>query len=268
MVFAHHPEIGDCNCAVFWPAAHLQWNPALDDANGRSTGLSNRSKVQPCPAACASPGDPQPLHTSLVPFRASISEDIRPPCKLLVSTTSLTLPHVAHGDQTESASADVRHAEEPLVALLGLAHVQVAFAAGVLGRARRGDQRGINHHPPQQSLVAQQLVDQRQDLLGQFVLLQHMTKRKWLLSSGNRSSQPGRQTPEQGVVQRFFHGRVVSVNHCCMKWMRALHRTADGRVCLRQTAPWAAGPSRIDRRPKIGLRFKPAPRPGGFADLP
>ena len=82
---------------------------------------------------------------------ASISEDIR----LLPVQQTVGFDHIvdvarcaAHGvHQTGiSVHADVRlHAEEPLLALLALVHLRVSFTAGVLGRARCGDQRGIDH---------------------------------------------------------------------------------------------------------------------------
>jgi len=41
--------------------------------------------------------------------------------------------------------ANVRfHPEIPLMALLGLVHLRVAFALGILGRGRRGAERGVH----------------------------------------------------------------------------------------------------------------------------
>ena len=41
------------------------------------------------------------------------------------------------------------HAEIPLIALLGLVHLGVAFLAGVLGRGGRGNDRGIHYRAVQ-----------------------------------------------------------------------------------------------------------------------
>jgi hypothetical protein len=53
------------------------------------------------------------------------------------------------------------HAEVPLVALLGLVHLRVALAFGVLGRARRSDDRGIHDAAAleQEALLRQVRVD-------------------------------------------------------------------------------------------------------------
>ncbi|MCY1543324.1 hypothetical protein D9M68_791370 [compost metagenome] len=53
------------------------------------------------------------------------------------------------------------HAEVPLVAFLGLMHVRIALAFAILGRGRRGDQRGIDDGAflEQQTPAGQMLVD-------------------------------------------------------------------------------------------------------------
>jgi hypothetical protein len=69
---------------------------------------------------------------------------------------------------------DVRlHSEVPLVPLLTLLHVRVAFARLVLRRTGRGYQRGIDNRAAleQQALVAQQAVDRGEDLVDELVVL-------------------------------------------------------------------------------------------------
>lgn len=55
-------------------------------------------------------------------------------------------------------------AEVPLVALLGLLHLRVALAVGVLGRAGRSNQRGVHNRAraQQQAVRTQDVVDEAQ----------------------------------------------------------------------------------------------------------
>lgn len=71
--------------------------------------------------------------------------------------------------------ADVRlHAEVPLLALLGLAHLGVSLTLIVLGRAKRRDDGGIHNSagPEHQALLAQTGVDGGQYLGSQLMPLQ------------------------------------------------------------------------------------------------
>ena len=70
----------------------------------------------------------------------------------------------------------VFHAEEPLVALPALVHLGVSMAVLDLGRTGCRDQRGLDHRAglEQQALAAQQVIFQRQDLIGQLLSLQQM----------------------------------------------------------------------------------------------
>jgi hypothetical protein len=68
--------------------------------------------------------------------------------------------------------SDVRlHPEEPLVALPGLMHPRVPLALGVLGGARRRDDRGVNDAAAleKQALARQQRADRPQDVIGQVI---------------------------------------------------------------------------------------------------
>ena len=112
-----------------------------------------------------------PLVRTLV---ARVCENIR----LLPMQQAVGLDHVvdvpsgaSHGVNQAGIGvhANVRlHPEEPLLALLALVHLRVALATGVLGRARRRDQRGIDHRAAaqHQALGTQQQVDGGQDALG------------------------------------------------------------------------------------------------------
>lgn len=85
----------------------------------------------------------------------------------LAMQQAVSLEHVAHvarraPDRVHQPGVgihtDVRfHAEVPLLAFLALMPLGVAFARGVLGRARRADQGGIDHRTrtQHQSFVAQ-----------------------------------------------------------------------------------------------------------------
>jgi hypothetical protein len=70
------------------------------------------------------------------------------------------------------------HAKVPFVALLARMHLWVAFLVLVLGGAGRCNQGGIHRSAclEQQALGCQKLVDSGQNLLGQLVFLQPMTK--------------------------------------------------------------------------------------------
>ena len=70
------------------------------------------------------------------------------------------------------------HAKVPFVALLARMHLWVAFLVLVLGGAGRCNQCGIHRSAclEQQALGCQKLVDSGQNLLGQLVFLQPMTK--------------------------------------------------------------------------------------------
>jgi hypothetical protein len=81
---------------------------------------------------------------------AGVGKDL----SLLVMQQRVCLDHVVDIARTTAhrvnqarlgSYTDVRlHAGLPLVALLGLVHLTVALTAGVLGRTRRGDQRGVH----------------------------------------------------------------------------------------------------------------------------
>jgi len=116
-----------------------------------------------------------------------------------------------------SVHADVAlHREVPLLALLALPHLRVAFTAAVPGRTRRRDQRGIDHRAAleHQTLGAQQLVDRLQDLFGQLVLLQYMAEPQDGRFVGQPvipTAQPGEVPEQRHIVQRVFHRRVRQV---------------------------------------------------------
>ena len=152
------------------------------------------------------------------PLIARISKDIR----LLPVQQAVGLEHIvdaacgaAHGVHQAriSVHADMcLHAEEPLLTLAALFHLRVAFTIGVLGRARRRDQRGIDHRATaqHQALGTQQQVDRRQDALGKLVLLQNMAEsqdRALVRQSVIPTAQASKVTEQQHVVQRFFHRR-------------------------------------------------------------
>lgn len=105
------------------------------------------------------------------------------------------------------------HAEERLLTFLALLHLWVTLARGVLGRAGRGDQRGVHHgaRTQQQPIGAKQFVDQRQDLGGQFLFPQHPTKPldRRLVGHCGVPVQACEFAEQRHVVQRLFHRRIA-----------------------------------------------------------
>lgn len=126
------------------------------------------------------------------------------------------------------------HAEVPLVPLLRLMHLVVAFAVGVLGRARCRDQRGIDHRSPlhHQALGLQDVVDHAQHVHRQVVALQQVTepKDRGLVRQSRRAlGQLGELAEHRHVVQRFFHRRIAQ-REPLLKVVNAQHRfDAEGR---------------------------------------
>lgn len=105
------------------------------------------------------------------------------------------------------------HAEEPLVALLGLVHLRVPLAAAVLGRTGGVDQGGIDggtgpeHQPPR----GEQLIDQLQHGGGQPVLFQQVPEAQdgALVGQALRTRINADERAIQGhVVQGLFHRRI------------------------------------------------------------
>jgi hypothetical protein len=150
---------------------------------------------------------------------ASVGEDVR----LLAVQQAVAFDHVvdlgrraAHGVHHARVSIhpNVRlHAEVPLVALLGLMDLGVALTGLVLRGAGRCDQRGVHHRArlEHQALAKQQFVDGCQDLVGQLVLLQQMTKPqdRRLIGQPITQAQTCELPKQRNVVQRLFHRRVT-----------------------------------------------------------
>ena len=109
------------------------------------------------------------------------------------------------------------HAEVPLVAFLGLAHLGIAFLVLILGRTRRSDQGGVDDRATfhAQPFLAQNGIDLGKDGNRQFVLFQQMaeTKDRAFVRHHIFKSIESCELAQQGnVVQRFFHGRVRVTN--------------------------------------------------------
>jgi hypothetical protein len=108
----------------------------------------------------------------------------------------------------------------PVLALLGLVHLGIALARGVLCRTGRLDDRRIHnrasaHHQP---IVLQQQVHPLEDAFGNVVRLQQVAKIQDRRLVGHPSlRQFGKPTHRQTVVQRLFHPGSLKANHCCMK---------------------------------------------------
>ncbi|SPC23932.1 conserved hypothetical protein [Cupriavidus taiwanensis] len=161
-------------------------------------------------------------------------------------------PHRVH-QPAFGVHANVRfHAEIPLVSFLALVHLWVAFARPILGRTRCADQCRVHHRAraQHQSLVAKDVVDQREDLSGQLVLLQQVTEPQdgALVGQPHRPVvQPGELPIQRHVVQRFFHRRV--------RQAEPLLKEVDAQHCLdreRGTAALAFRGVRSDQHHQIG----------------
>ena len=144
------------------------------------------------------------------------------------------------------------HAEVPLVALLNLVHLGVAFTALILGRARRSNQGGIHHGArlEQQAVRGQLGVDDLQNLWAQRVLFEQITKSQnadpvWNALGAADASEVA---VEAGLEQGFFGPQVrqaqpllkaVNAQHQCkVKWRasRLVHRCVR-RYERQQIAP-------------------------------
>lgn len=70
------------------------------------------------------------------------------------------------------------HTEVPLVAFLGLVHLEVSLAFGILGRARCSHDGGVDHRAglEHQALLSQRGVDSGQRFRRELLLLQQVPK--------------------------------------------------------------------------------------------
>lgn len=136
------------------------------------------------------------------------------------------------------------HAEVPLIALLNLVHLGVAFTALVLGRARCSNQGGIHHGArlEQQAMGGQLGVDDLQNLWAQFVLFEQMTKSQDADPVRNAlgAADTSKVAVEAGLEQGFFGPQVrqakpllqaVNAQHQCkVKW----RASRLGHWCVRR----------------------------------
>lgn len=104
------------------------------------------------------------------------------------------------------------HAKVPFVALLARMHLWIALSVLVLGRARRCDQCGIDRSAclEQQALGCQKLVDSGQNLLGQLVFLQPMTKPQdgALVRHPPMGIKTCKLPVDRGVKEGLFHRQI------------------------------------------------------------
>ena len=146
------------------------------------------------------------------------------------------------------------HPEIPVVALLGLVHLGVSRAGAVLRRARRGDQRGIDHRAglQHQTLGGERGVDRGEHLGGQAVFLQQVAEPqdRALVGQPHHALGQLRKLAEQRHVEkRLFHGRVRQAEPLLQE-VDAQHRL-DGK---RRPAGLRSGAVRLDQRHKLRPR--------------
>ncbi len=123
-------------------------------------------------------------------------------------------PHHRVHQATVSIHANVRfHPKMPLISLLGLVHLGVAFSLGVLGRTGGRNQGGIDDGAglEQQSLPLELGVDRLQNLRAQVVRFEQVAKPQdgaLVGQAGDACIEPGKFAVQRDVVQGFFHGRI------------------------------------------------------------
>jgi hypothetical protein len=104
-----------------------------------------------------------------------------------------------------------RASKVPLVALVALVYVGIAFTGRVLGGSRRCDQRGVHDRASleHQALELQQFVDGCKNLIGQLVLLQQITKQqdRGLIRQPITQARTCKLPKQRHVVRRLSHSR-------------------------------------------------------------
>ena len=129
------------------------------------------------------------------------------------------------------------HPKVPLVALLARMHLRVALAVLVLRRTRRRHQSRIHCAAllEQQALAAQQIIDCRQDAIGQFVVSSRWRNRRMVLSSGRRTNSSSRANSRYSGTSKKASSIAGSdgLNRCCRKCVRSIVSSAKGRCPVR-----------------------------------
>ena len=131
------------------------------------------------------------------------------------------------------------HAEEPLIALLGLVHLRVPLAAAVLGRTGGVDQGGINggtglEHQPTRG---EQFVDQLQHGGGQPVLFQQVPEAQdgALVGQALRTRiNADERRVQRYIVQGLFHRR-IGVPEPLLQEVNPQHQLAGKRRTARRS---------------------------------
>src|SRR5471032_2915314 len=146
------------------------------------------------------------------------------------------------------------HAEVPLIAFLGRAHLGIALTARVLGRTGRGDQRGINDRTrfEQQALAAKHRIDRCKHLGGKLVLLKQMPEsqdRTLVRQPHVPVIQCSKLSKQRHVMQRFFH-RGITQGEPLLHEMDAQHRL----YWKRRSASLTFGCMRRHQRHQFGPR--------------
>ena len=146
------------------------------------------------------------------------------------------------------------HAKVPVLTLLGLVHLWIARACGVLGRGRRGDDGRIHDRAAleQQPLLLKQRADLSKDALSQVVLFQKVAKaqdRRLIRNVVPEQLNAGKTAHRLDVVERVFGLRVrqvepvlheVDAQHLLHRLrLRAVTRLRVMRLDQRQKSrPW------------------------------
>ena len=106
------------------------------------------------------------------------------------------------------------HSKVPVVALFGLVHIGVSRTGGILGRARRLNDRGIHNRALRQTnhLTKEVLNDQVKDMLSELIGLQQVPEVQNGRLIGDRATaqgKPRRSAHGSDLIECLFHRRVA-----------------------------------------------------------
>ncbi len=125
------------------------------------------------------------------------------------------------------------HSEVPLVALLGLVHLRIARAVGVLRRTRRGDDRRIDHGAPRSSkpLRVRSALTASRIFGARSCFSSRCRKFSSVVSSGIALVMRKRANWRSGVISYSASSIAGSEkpNQFCIRWMRSMVASGYGR---------------------------------------
>ena len=117
-------------------------------------------------------------------------------------------------------------------------HLGAALALLVLCRTRRGNERSVHGAalPEQQALTAQQIIDSRQDAIGQFAFFQAVAKPQNSALAGQPPTgvELGKLAAQRHVKEGFLHRRVRQAEPLLQKKsVRSIVSNSNGGLPVR-----------------------------------